>query len=57
MGNITISALGPESKMANSVIKSGVMRLSNGIELATLDTLDLLKVGDHQLMAYPLLIL
>ena len=49
MGNITISALGPEIKMANSVIKSRVMRLGHGIELVNLGTLDLLKVGDHQL--------
>ena len=56
MDNITISALGPERKMANSVIKSGVMRLSHGIELVNLDTLDLLKVGDHQLVAHHLLI-
>ena len=49
MGNITIFALVPEINMANSVIKSGVLRLSHGIELVNLDTLDLLKVGDHQL--------
>ena len=49
MGNITISYLGPERKMANLIIKSEVMRLNHGIELVNLDTLDLLKVGDHQL--------
>ena len=43
-------------EMANSVIKSGVMRLNHGIELVNLDTLDLLKVGDHQLVAHLLLI-
>ena len=42
--------------MANSVIESGVMRLSHGIEMLNLDALDLLKVGDHQLMAHHLLI-
>ena len=41
--------------MANLVIKSGVMRLSRGMELVNLDTLDLLKVGDHQLVAHHLL--
>ena len=30
------------------------MRLSHGIELVDLDTLDLLKVGDHQLVAHHL---
>ena len=45
-----------KEEMANSVIKSGVMRLSHGIELVNLDALDLLKVGDHQLMAHHLLI-
>ena len=50
MGNITISALGPERKMANLVTESGVKRLSHRIELVVnLDTLNLLKVGDHQL--------
>ena len=43
-------------KMANSVIKSRVMRLIHGIELVNLDTLDLLKVRDHQLLAHHLLI-
>ena len=56
MGTVIISALGHE-RMANLVIESGVMRLSHGIELVNLDTLDLLKVGDHQLVAYHLLIL
>ena len=56
MGNITIFALGPERKMANSVTESRVMRLNHGIELVNLDTLDLLKVGDHQLVAHHLLI-
>ena len=55
IGTISISALGHEG-MANLVIESGVMRLSHGIELVNLDTLDLLKVGDHQLVAYYLLI-
>ena len=56
MANITISALGPKRKMANSVTKCRVMRLSHGIELINLATLDLLKVGDHQLVAHHLLI-
>ena len=42
--------------MANSVIKSGVMRLSHGIGLVNLDTLDLLELGDHQVVAHHLLI-
>ena len=42
-------------RMDNSVIESGVMRVSHGIELVNLDTLDLLKVGDHQLVAHHLL--
>ena len=42
--------------MANLVIEFGVMRLSHGIKLVNLVALDLLKVGDHQLMAHPLLI-
>ena len=41
--------------MANPVIESGVMRLSQGIELVNLDTLDLLKVGDHQQVSHHLL--
>ena len=57
IGTITIFAPSLERKMANSVIESGVMRLSHGIELVNLDTLDLLKVGDHQLMARHLLTL
>ena len=55
MGTVIISALGHE-RMANSVIESGIMRLSHGIELVNLDALDLLKVGYHQLMAHHLLI-
>ena len=55
MGNVIIYAMGHE-RMANSVIESRVMRLSHGIELVNLDTLDLLKVGDHQLVAHHLLI-
>ena len=55
MGTVIISALGHE-RMVNRVIESGVMRLSHGIELVNLDTLDLLKVGDHQLVAHYLLI-
>ena len=55
MGNIIISDLG-HVRMANSVIESRVMRLSHGIELVNLDTLDLLKVGDHQLVVHHLLI-
>ena len=42
--------------MANSVIEFGVMRPGHGMELANLDALDLLKVGDHQLVAHHLLI-
>ena len=42
--------------MANSVIESGVMSLSHGIELVNLDTVDLLKVRDHQLLAHHLVI-
>ena len=55
MGTVTISALGHE-RMAGSIIKYGVMRLSHGIEPANLNILDLLKVGDHQLVAHHLLI-
>ena len=54
MGTITISTLGHEG-MTNSIIESRVMRLNHGIELVNLDTLDLLKVGDHQLVAYHLM--
>ena len=54
MGTITIYSLGHEG-MANSVIESEVMSLYHGIELVNLDTLDLLKVGDHQLVAHHLL--
>ena len=42
--------------MANLVTESGVMRLSDSIELVNLDSMDLLKVGDHQLVAHHLLI-
>ena len=55
MGTVIIFALGHE-RIANSVIESGVMRLSHGIELVNLDARDLLKVGDHQLVAHHLLI-
>ena len=55
MGTVTISALGHE-RMDNSVIESAFMRPSHGIELVNLNTLDLLKVGDHQLVAHHLLI-
>ena len=55
MGTIIICALGHE-RMANSDIESEVLGLSHGIELVNLDTLDLLKVGDHQLVAHHLLI-
>ena len=53
MGTVTISALGHEG-MAKSIIESGVMRLSHGIELVNMDTPDLLKVGNHQLVAHHL---
>ena len=43
-------------KMANSVIKFGVMRFNHGMELIKLNALDLLKESDHQLEAYHLLI-
>ena len=43
-------------KMANSIIKSGVMRLSHGMELIKLNALDPLKESDHQLEAHHLLI-
>ena len=36
-------------KMANQVIKSGVMRLNHGIELINLNALDSLNESDHQL--------
>ena len=42
--------------MANSVIGFGFMRLSHGIELVNLDTMDLLKLEDHQLVTHHLLI-
>ena len=43
-------------KMANSVIKCGVMRLNHGIELIKLNALDPLNESDHQLEAHHLLI-
>ena len=53
MGTKIISAPGHE-RMANSVIEYGVMRFNHGIELIIMDTLDLLKVGDHQLVFHHL---
>ena len=39
-------------KMANSVTEYEVMRLNHGIKLINTDALDLLKVGDHQLVSH-----
>ena len=48
----TVIALLWVIKMANSVVKYGVMRLSHGIELVNMDALDLLEVEDYQLVAH-----